>query len=378
VLNIRNGSYAYTLLELLSVAGEIPVSVLAVLGKTRTIKAIVKKMQTPQKVLHEGKVLMDHVRLLRISGKGELKTIRLTSKALPLLDLLGSTAREYYLEAFYGHKFPGTRSHVLRNHRVAEALALLMTVGVEIRQYSLPKLQKVKIAQVVQREPTFYTSRSVKDLEGAEMNKTMFTRFVGALFAADTVYAVYNTRDATMRWSGLGEFKTFHHITDLARMNSAVTGFDSAILIGHDAGVALRTLIDSDKTRRKEMRFDSIYHHIHYVPSSESGKNILRLLITPGWRETMQAAVFSDKMRIHGHAPIEADATSAGTYILCHLDCDIARLVRFRDAAVSMRGTQFEVICFPWQVAFLQGYLGKDIALKILDEEAIIQTLQSR
>ncbi len=52
------------------------------------------------------------------------------------------------------------------------------------------------------------------------MNKTIFTCLTGALFfSLGYCYAVYNTRDAVMKWSGMGEFKTARH-EELARMNA--------------------------------------------------------------------------------------------------------------------------------------------------------------
>ena len=376
MLSIRPLNYAHSILLLLSMAGEIPTTTLPMLGNVRAVKAILRKMETPQRILLNGEVFSERLRLIQVSGKGNLKTIRLTRKALPILPCIHPDALEFYLGTFYNHKFPGTRSHIWRHHRVAEALAMFMAADIEIRQYVLPKLQRTNIKQVVSVVPSFYTSRSIKALDALDLNKTIFTRVVGALFTEDSVYAVYNTRDAVMRWSGLGEFKTLHHLTEIARMNAGVTDIDSAILFGRDPDIALATLLDSDKTRRKEMRFDSIYHHIHYIPMTDSGKTIIKLLTRLDWREALLSAVFPEEMRIRGHTFMELDAISDGTHILCHLDSDLARLIRFREAAATRPDLRFEVIAFPWQADFLRAYLEPEISIKILDESALANAIE--
>lgn len=375
MLSIHKNGYAHTLLVLLSVAGELPVKALHLVGNERFARRLVRKMELPQRVLFEGAVISDQLRILQVSGKGDLKTVRLTRRALSILEMIHPLSLSHYMTAFYNHRFPGTHAHIWRNHRVAEALAMMMTSGIEIRQYVLPHLQKKEIKKVLDVVPSFYTSRSIKDLGGSEMNKTMFTRVVGALFTEDNVYAVYNTRDAVMRWSGLGEFKTYHHVTDIARMNAGITEFDSAILFGSDASVALQTLLESDKSQRKEMRFDSIYRHVHFVPLARQGKPLLRLFSRLGWREELQQMVFPEEMRIKGHTFMELDAMYNGTYIMNHLDCDIARLIRFHDAAKGTPDTRFEVIAYPWQVEFLKRYLLPDISIKVIDEATLTRNL---
>ncbi|MFR1477572.1 MAG: hypothetical protein ACLSB9_18785 [Hydrogeniiclostridium mannosilyticum] len=96
----------------------------------------------------------------------------------------------------------------------------------------------------------------MKKVGEAEMNKTMFTRMAGALFSSGRCYAVYNTRDAVMKWSGMGEYKALHSLIELARLNAGISAVDSAILFGQSGETVLRTLLESDKT--SGWSFDSI------------------------------------------------------------------------------------------------------------------------
>ena len=45
----------------------------------------------------------------------------------------------------------------------------------------------------------------------------MFTRIVGTVFYPGGAYAVYNTRDAVMKWKDRGEFRVAQHLTELAQ-----------------------------------------------------------------------------------------------------------------------------------------------------------------
>ena len=80
----------------------------------------------------------------------------------------------------------------------------------------------------------------------------MFTRMIGALFAARACYAVYNTREAAMKWSGMGEFKALHSLIEIARLNADIVQVNGAVLLGRSEEVALKTLLESDKSRRME------------------------------------------------------------------------------------------------------------------------------
>lgn len=82
------------------------------------------------------------------------------------------------------------------------------------------------------------------------------------------------------------------------------------------------------------------------------------------------SAVFPNEWRQTGPGSFECDAQNEGRFILSHLDGDIARLVRFRQALENGAGP-FEVLCFPWQSTFLRDYLGRAVQLRVLSMEAL-------
>lgn len=202
------------------------------------------------------------------------------------------------------------------------------------------------------------------------MNKTMFTRLVGALFCKDTCYAVYNTRGAVMKWSGMGEFKTLHSLQEIGRLNAGTSRVDSALLFGASDSVALQTLLESDRSRRPEFRFDSIYRHVHFVPMDGTGMRLLRMLVLPDWNEKILELLFDPETRSYNQGFFEYDACVDGVYVLSHLDGDLARLVRFREAASTQRDS-CEVLCFPHQMPFLREYLGQGVSIKTIDMDSV-------
>ncbi|MEG0768042.1 MAG: hypothetical protein RR482_10025, partial [Clostridia bacterium] len=238
MIYIRPGAHVLELLQLLSVAGEFPMSGLSILGNPRTLRELVHRLENWQDVEVSWSGKQYHTRLLSISGKrGPMRNIRLHKSALPLLDELHPAALEYYLSAFRNHTFSGKRGDIERNHRVAETLAMMLSTGVEMRPYLLPRLQTERIEPTVGATPCFYPSRMVKKLDGDSMNKTGFTRMTGLLLGQGVGFAVYNTRNAVMKWHGDGELKTMQQCEDLARRNVGVDALSGAILLGQSGSV---------------------------------------------------------------------------------------------------------------------------------------------
>ena len=199
MLHFRPGSQVHRLVTLLSVVGEFPAQSIHLLGNKRVYMELIRKLTEPQIFRHYQTGTDFSCRLLTISGKGRDKTIRLYKGALPILNWIHPKSYEYYMDAFWNHRFPGDAAHKERNHRVAEMAAMCMNAELEFRPYMLPNLQNQELLHLVPNEPVFYLAKELKKTGGNEMNKTMFTRMVGALFSGNTGYAAYNTREAVMK-----------------------------------------------------------------------------------------------------------------------------------------------------------------------------------
>lgn len=374
MLYFRPGSHIWKLITMLSFVGELPFHSLYLLGNERVMKALVMKLTMSQTIRMPRTGAIISSRLLTVTGKNDLKTVRLYKGALPILEQLHSGIYRYYMDSFWNHRFPGDRAHRERNHRVAEAAMFCMRAGIEARPYLLPRLQNTEYCPVIPKHSVLYLARDIKKTGNSEMNKTMFTRMVGAVFCGTACYAVYNTRKAVMKWSGMGEFKALHSLIETGRFNYAVERTDSALLFGESEETALKTLLESDKSQRPEFRFDSIYRHIYFIPMDENGIRQLRVFTVPDFKEKLLGLLFEPDVRSYDKGFFEYDACIDGAYIFSHLDGDIARLLRFKEGVKGRKGKS-EVICFSHQARFIREYLDMDIGIKIINIDQVEEEL---
>lgn len=371
---IKPESATIKLLQYLSVVGEFPLTVLDLLGSKRTYRELIRRYTLRQEMRFSRSGNNYVLRFLSLSNKGKYKTVRLYKPAIEVLQEIHPLAESYYMEAFAGHHFPGDLAHIDRNHRVAECVATIQAAGVPYIPYQLPPLQKSRIAHVVSSDSSFYLAKNIKKLDDAEMNKTMFTRVSGMLFYPGGCYAVYNTRFSMMKWSGMGEYKARHHLMEIARMNAGIDTVDSAILFGATTGIGLETLKEQKKIQKAEMRFDRIYHHVHYLPMNQDGVQLLRLLVLEDWKERLMQALFPPELRPAGIPNMEYDAKNGSTYLYVSIDNDIARITRLRDG-LATTDAPYEIICLPWQVDFVKSYLGDRVRLRTIPADTIWEAI---
>ena len=160
MITIRSGTYIHRLFEVLSVTGEYPYASLSLLGNERVIKQLVHQLERPQYIRTNRDSSPIYEKALSVSGNGSLKTIRLRRPTLPLLHTIHPFALDYYLN-IYHHRFTGDTFHIQRNHRVAEAVAMLSSIGVNCRPYDLPPLMRNGRSNLPLGKQ-FYLARNIK------------------------------------------------------------------------------------------------------------------------------------------------------------------------------------------------------------------------
>lgn len=364
------GSQVWQLITLLSIVGEYPLGSRHLLGNKAVFKNLVHKLNRLQTFcnIETGDTMT--CRLLSVSGDDRNRNIRLCKVALPILDWISPECQSYHLNSFRKHNFSSSVSHRERNHRIGEAVTMCMRAGIEARPFLLPELQNEAFVRVIPSEAVMYPSKDLKRLSEDEMSKTSFTRMVGALFACGTCYAMYNTRSATMKWSGKGEFKARDSLRDLSNMNAEISIVNSAILIGQSGTVALNTILESDKSQKQEFRFDSVYDHIYFIPLNEDGIRQLRFLTVPDWKEKILNMLFDPEERSYNRGRFEYDAIVDDVYIYSYLDADIARLMRLHETLSALK-RDVVVLCFAYQVSFLREYFGPMVELKVIDFDTV-------
>lgn len=365
------GNRFYKLITVLSIIGEYPMCSMELFGNKREYKKVVHNLTITQTIKNAATKKELTCKVLNVSGKGKLKTIRLNKNALEILNWLDERALDYYLAAFDNHRFSGMEGHIRRNHRVAESICLFMTSGAKVIPYELYPLQNRELKRVLPEPPSFYLARDIKRIGGNEMNKTMFTRLTGALFSYGRCYAVYNTKDSVMKWSGMGEIKTINNLTEICRYNSDIKSVDSAILMSDSFDKALNTILESEKKRKYEFRFDAVYEHIFYIPLNEYGIRQLKMMLQPNWDNRLLHILFGDTYVRPEERVFAYDAHINNKYILSFLDGDLASLIRFKETAEIDKRKSYEVVCYSHQFDDVKKFVGDIIVCNVIDLEKV-------
>ena len=372
MLLFRPGSQLLRLLTVLAVTGEIPVSALHLFGNRHSMRDLITKLTVPQDYRNSETGNTLHCQLLTLIGKGASKSVRLLRSGLPMLDWIG--ARSYHEAAFWTHNFPSDTTHREPLFRYAEAALMFMRAGAEIRPWEMPSLEDNTGTALLPEKPFLYSSRELKRLRDSELKKIQYARLTGAVYSRSAAMAIYNTRDAVMKWNGDGEFKARLSIEDLAKRNTTAQEILEAILFGKSTEIAVRTIDAVWKTRNLELRFDGVYRRIYFVPLDEDGVDQLRLLLHPDWNEQLLSALFEPAQRSYNRGSFEYDAIVDGIYMFCFFDGDIARLIRLREALKLYRKT-CQTLCFPFQVSLLKKVLGESVDIRILDPGVLLDAL---
>lgn len=372
---IKDGSHAKRIIKLLLYTGEFPYYSLGMLGEVQSVKRAVRRMSQSQEVRCDSGDKVFSGKLVNISGKGHLKTVRLNAYAFEFIESLFPALFQYYLVHTGYHRFKGDAFSVERNHRVAESLAMLLMAGIEMRPDIIPELLMNCTIRKSFEVPAHYHCRYLKSLIKAELKKNQFTRIVSAVFFETGCYAIYNTRKAVMKLCGEGEQKTRKHLEEIAKKNSFTSKVDDAILFGKDYEIAEKTLVGLENDPKEKTVFGHIYHHIHFVPMNGFGVKLLQLYTTPYWNEDMLEQIFETHEIRREVGVFQYDAKVGYMHYVSFLDSDMVKIRSVRNH-IQTKPEELTVLCFKEQEAFLKSYMGEDIKLKIYDLDEMMQTLE--
>lgn len=368
----RPRSQTRRLIEMLAVTGEFPVSSLYLFGSQRTMRELVRRMTEIQQYRNTETGETVTCRLLTLSGKGRNKAVRLLKSGFQILDWFG--AREYYEAIWREHNLPSDASHREPRFRYAEAAVMLILAGAEVRPWWKPPLQTDLGSKLLPEWASFYSSRELKNLWDGEIKKIQYVRMSGLVLSRYGGMAVYNTRDAVMKWNGEGEYKAYLSMSTLTRINTRADSVKSAILFGKSDDVALRTIESFRKSRRYSLRFNSTYRCIYFVPLCENGIAQLRLLLLPDLKERLLRALFAPSQRTYDLGSFEYDATVDGVHVFQFFDGDIARLEHFRQG-IEDTDVRCCVCCFPFQVSLVKLVLGDRVEIDTYEPKAVMDAL---
>lgn len=362
MLQIKRGSPAYKIIMLLLITGEFPFRSLGLLGNERWFKETAVRMTQFQDVrmMESGKCY--RCKLITISGKSNLRTIRLCRLSFELITEEMSELLSNYMVDTYGHRFHGQERITERNHRIGEASLMCMRSGIECRNHLLPQLQKQERILLSFSNPAFYSSKTIKRLGVEEMNKSKYIRMVGAIFSQAGLYEIYNSRSDVMEWYGQGEDKSILIMEDLCRYNFPISESHRAIIFGNEYDVAFRTL-QRFAAGDKYVQLDLLgYQSMHFIPMDESGTKLLQIMMLKNWDQKLLRLIFESRY-MPKVKEFNYDARINDVYVLSFFDSDIIKLASFYKT-VEQEKYKWEVACFDSQLPFLRKYLGDQAVIR--------------
>ena len=143
------------------------------------------------------------------------------------------------------------------------------------------------------------------------------------------------------------------------------------LFFGASHEIAFRSMIAMRKATNARSRFDMFYPRIHFVPLNRYGAKFLKFISIPRWREHLLELLFDEENRSFNRGHFEFDAKINGTYILSHLDSDLCRLNRFREAIIDDPDEKYEALCFEWQYDFVKKFLGDLAKVTVISFDAV-------
>lgn len=375
MIHIAPVSHAYNIILLLLITGEFPFRSLGLLGNERMLKATAVRMTQVHDIRVWDREKTYRCKLITISGKSTLKTIRLCRSCFELLSDVFPELLESYLTDTYGHRFHGEKRVIERTHRVAEVQLMCMRAGIECRSPNLPVLQK-RVRRLLRFDtPAFYSSRTIKRLGVDEMNKSKYIRMVGAVFSNAGLYEVYNSRSEVLKWYGQGEDKIIQTMADLCRYNFETSDRHRAIIFGHSYDVALQ-MLRSFESGDKYVQLDYLsYEAMYFLPMDESGVRILQFMMLQDWQRRLLRLVFEEE-NFPDVKQFDFDVLVDGAYVLSFMDGDLLKLASFHKT-VTQQQMNWEVACFDTQAAFLRQYLGEDARIYPLPLDEICDHMKA-
>ena len=364
------------LLALTAVSGELPTPLVSRLPGALSYK---RKMVT--------RIKKDN--LLSVYSGNSLRGFRLTGKGKRYLL---ERRPERYQVLFSGESTLNapkyTVSHRTRLCRMAEVLVTMLNTDILILPWEKPLLRQpnTSLHELLLERPAYYTSLEVKDM-GPQGMKIRGSRATGVLFTEQTLYAVYNTGSADMRWDNRAETRLKALMqTELSRY-SILSGTKShelqAILFVSDMGCLERLLsgADSDtgdnaaKARTAYFLLYGSYEHVHLLTSDRKGELVLRFLTDAIAKSSLDALLMQDLNAAGETSGMDYDAVERdGRPVLFGYTADLPRIARFANA-LDYQEKKGVVICFDFQKTALETLCGEHIAFQCIDLEAVEEAI---
>ena len=357
-------SAASTLLTLIAISGELPVS---------------QAVRLADSVYYMEKIVtrLKKEKLINTYYNDRLRGYRLTAKAKTLLlqerpeqftrFLTGETAI---------NKPKYTLTDRLRLHRMAEALVTMAKANVVIYPRAKPPLfENGRVSEMIRFSlPAYYTAGEIKEI-GQEAAKIRGSRATGVLLTPYDTFIVYNTGDSEMKWQYQSEMRLKTLLSreiDRARLSRKLPRSKiQAIVLATDMEQML-VLTDTHKQNKHQyFVLDGSHRHFYYVPNNCSGEFLLQLLCDRGLRASLDELLTKGLRPRDPKSFVENDGFDEdGDPVLLGYLGDLPRIKRFANALALQEKTG-TIICFDFQADTMRQVCGETVAIQSIALDAL-------
>lgn len=353
--------FSSLLLMLIALSGEFPIEqVRRLSGSVSYADFVVKRLKRE--------------RLIRTYYRDNLRGLRLTAAAKKQL---AADWPGWFSPLFTGDTMTNAPKysilHRLRLHRMAEVLVSMFNVGI----LSFPWEKPVVFTPTPLYEPpyiewpAYYSSREVKNL-GALATKIRNSRAVGLLLMDGSIFAVYNTGPALMKWEYQAEMRLKAMLQIELCQNRLPGQFGdaelSAILFGSHMGQA-PALLDADTQSRDHFIQDGSYSHFYFLTCDHHGDVILYLLLHPDEKDALDSILSQGLDPPRPNWWVENDAMDGDNPVLFGYTCDMPRIMKF-DNVLHIHGRTGTLYCFDFQEDAMRQVCGPNVEIRRIDFEA--------
>lgn len=373
---------AFYLISLLCVIGEYPVASLGILGDRTCYRRLVTDMCKTQTYHNSETGEKITCRALNISGKGRLKTIRLTKYALPLAKWVDGA--DYYAIAHLKNNRSGNEKTIERHHRIAEAVAIIQQSGFKYRPWYLPEIQnEIRQCSTID-EPSYFLPKVFRGNINNPSQKYTFSRTVGVLMTPNKTLMIYNTRDSIMKWDGQGEYRSKSNVESFSYHNTKEGKIDSAIIMGQNLNYVLGLIHQTEKQYKSASIFHksdilTIFYNVHYVPLNQFGSKLIQLLTLPNCHNHLLSLIYDDELLEHGSMSLTYDIINNGVYTLSLLDYDMRRLILAKSNINMLikegKSFTYQILCFPEQIDELYQFFGDNAEYLTVNIDELLDLL---
>ncbi|GHU78928.1 hypothetical protein FACS1894191_0600 [Clostridia bacterium] len=358
------------ILELCALAGDFPVSLLDCLsGSKEWSKQTVARLVQQDKLIRRYK--HDNIKSLRLTKKGR--------------DLLLRVNRERFCNLLEGAGATRIRQtdlpRRLRFHSMAAVFLMMLDTGVTVHRdekadiFGKDYWERGPTSVLKQwSPPCFYISLEIKQ-QGYETLRIRNTRTAGVLFTeALSPYLVYNTCAAPIRWSSISEQKMSGIIEGTLRGWKLPVSDPAGLMFGDSMDTLFRLINSGGGIKRRSYYVDGTFPDFYFVPISEDGKLMLRLLCSEQARQRI-AGRLSVGLTKPRYTKYVLDAVLDGKSVLFAWDLNMVRLKYFRE------GLQYEqdkgiVFCMDFQAPALKSLFGELAEIRVIGRDIFAKELR--